>query len=259
MLGTENERTQLPAQARRTVLTFLPYEHAVAAPPDRDPGIGPRARSSRRHPGRGAPVPWTLSARIAERRARMREMGARLFAREGINGIAVLDVARAADAPVSPSAHGYRRRQDLVFDILYAYVDALHEYVGEADEAHEADPGEQRLVGLIEALLDGIHDHRDAHQLMMAALPTLAEDQRDLLRYQTRMMIHRLMPVLDVAVPGIAQRHDLRAPLLQSLLGMASHAPFWLKADGPLTRDAYAGLIAKAMVAAARDLAAEAR
>jgi hypothetical protein len=39
---------------------------------------------------------------------------------------------------------------------------------------------------------------------------------------------------------------------------MASHAPFWLKADGPLTRDAYAGLIAKAMVAAALDLAAEA-
>jgi len=182
----------------------------------------------------------------------MRAVGARLFARDGIHGVAILDVARAADAPVSHSAHGYRRRQDLVFDILYAYVDALHEYVGEADEAHAGDPVERHLVGLIEALLDGIHDHRDAHQLMMAAFPILAEDQRDLLRYQTRTMIYRLMPVLDVAVPGIAQRHDLRAPLLQSLLGMTSHAPTWFRDGGPLSRHDYAGLIARAITEAAR-------
>lgn len=193
-----------------------------------------------------------MPERIAERRGRMREVGARLFAREGIHGVAVLDVARAADAPVSPSAHGYRRRQDLVFDILHAYVDALHEYVGEADEAHEADPPEQRLVGLIEALLDGIHDHRDAHQLMMAAFPTLAEEQRDVLRYQTRMLIYRLTPALEGAVPGINQRHDLRAPLLQSLLGMSSHTPAWFRDTGALSRHDYAALIARGITEAGR-------
>lgn len=193
-----------------------------------------------------------MPERIAERRGRMREVGARLFAREGIHGVAVLDVARAADAPVSPSAHGYRRRQDLVFDILYGYVDALHEYVGEADEAHAADPAEQHLVSLIEALLDGIHDHRDAHQLMMAAFPTLAGEHRDLLRYQTRTLIYRMVHALEGCVPGIDRRHDLRAALLQSLFGMSIHTPAWFRDTGALSRHDYAALIARATTEAGR-------
>ena len=68
---------------------------------------------------------WALSPRMAERRARMRDVGARMFARLGIAGVAILDIAREAHVPVSAAAHGYRRRQDLVFDILYAYIDAL--------------------------------------------------------------------------------------------------------------------------------------
>ena len=235
------------------MLTFLPHQRAQPAPAnphDDEPAFGPR--TSRRHPGRGATVAWTMPTRIAERRARMREVGAGLFAREGVNGVAVLDVARAADAPVSASAHGYRRRQDLLFDILHAYVDALHEYAGDADEAHQADPPERRMVEVIAALLEGLDDHRDAHELMKPVFPTLADDQREALRYLTRTLIYRLAPILDQAVPGIGQRHDLRSPLLQSLLGMTSHAPAWFREGGPLSRRDYAALVSRVIIEGGR-------
>lgn len=259
MIGTLSEQTPphtgyaVHNHACAEVLTLLSPIPRVAGLPRPATGDSPR------HVGRGVPVTWTLSPRMAERRARMRDVGARLFARLGVNGAAILDVAREANVPVSPAAHGYRRRPDLVFDILHAYLDALHEYVGVADDEHQESAPEVRVVAVIAALLDGIHDHADAHQVMLATFPTLPDHQREALRYVIRTLAYRLAGPLEAVVPTLSIRRELQAPLVHSLLGMASHAPFWLKADGPLTRDAYAGLIAKAMVAAARDLAAEAR
>ena len=215
--------------------------------------VHPGTGASPRHVGRGVAVTWALSQRMAERRARMREVGARLFARLGVTGAAILDVAREAHVPVSAAAHGYRRRQDLVFDILYAYLDALHEYVGAADEAYLAAEPEDRLVAVVVALLDGIHEHADAHQVMLTTFPTLPEEQREALRYVIRTLAYRLGGPLEAVVPTLSAHREIQAPLVHSLLGMASHAPFWLKANGPLTRRDYAVLIARAMVAAARE------
>lgn len=183
----------------------------------------------------------------------MREVGARLFARLGVGGAAILDVAREASVPVSPAAHGYRRRQDLVFDILHAYLDALHEYVGAADDAHQDGAAEDRLIAVVVALLDGIHDHAEAHQVMLTSFPTLPEAQRDSLRYVIRTLAYRLGGPLEAVVPSLSGRREIQAPLVHSLLGMAGHAPSWLKPNGPLSRAAYGALIARAMVAAARE------
>ncbi len=206
----------------------------------------------RRHVGRGVPVTWALSPRMAERRARMRDVGARMFARLGIAGVAILDIAREAHVPVSAAAHGYRRRQDLVFDILYAYIDALHEYVGAAEDAHQAAPPEERLIAAVHGLLDGIHAYHDAHQVMLTGFPGLPEDQRETLRYSIRTLAYRLVGPLEAVLPDLVVRRDLRAPLVQSLFGMASHAPSWLREPGPMTRRDYAAMIARAMAEAGR-------
>ncbi|MGE0420193.1 MAG: hypothetical protein AB7O80_25590 [Acetobacteraceae bacterium] len=227
------------------VLTFVPLSH--------DQAVNPVASLTfQRRVGRGAPVTWKVTPRMAERRARMRDVGARLFARSGVTGVSVMDVAQAADVPVSPAAHGYRRRPDLVFDILHAYVDVLHEYVGSADEAHETSVPELRLLAVITALLHGIHEHRDAHYLMLSMFPTLSEDRQEILRYQMRTLIYRLAGPLSGVVPGLMVRRDLQVPLLQSLIGMASHAPTWFRETGALSRPAYAALIARAIIDAGR-------
>lgn len=193
-----------------------------------------------------------MTPRMAERRARMRDVGARMLSRAGVTGVAIMDIARAADVPISAAAHGYRRRPDLVFDILHAYVDALHEYVGSADDAHESDDPEMRLLAVVTALLNGIHDHRDSHQLMLTTLPTLSDDQRDVLRYQMRMLVYRLACPMDLVVPGLSARRDVQAPLLHSLIGMVSHAPAWFRDTGAMSRPSYAALITRAVTEAGR-------
>lgn len=242
------------------MLTLLPAINPVAAlaqapsgvPADLPSSLQTGSAPARRHVGRGVPVTWAMSPRMAERRAKMREVGARMFARLGITGAAILDIAREAHVPVSAAAHGYRRRQDLVFDILYAYVDALHEYVGAADEAHEGAEPEVRLVAVVTGLLDGIHAYRDSHQLMLTAFPTMPDEHREALRYVIRTLTYRLAAPLEAVVPALTTHRHMQAPLIQSVLGMASHAPSWLKETGPMTRSAYAGLIARAVTEAGK-------
>lgn len=240
-LGTNHELRQ----TQTSVLTLLPIDPGHAADPT-------ASLTHERRTGRGAPMAWQMTPRMAERRARMRDVGARMLARAGLAGVAVMDIARAADVPISPAAHGYRRRPDLLFDILHAYVDALHEYVGSADEAHEADTPETRLLAVVTALLNGVNDHRDSHQLMLSTLLTLPDDQRDVLRYQMRMLVYRLAGPMDGVVPGLSARRDVRAPLLQSLIGMVNHVPAWFRDTGAMSRPAYAALITRAVIEAGR-------
>ncbi|MGE0416942.1 MAG: TetR/AcrR family transcriptional regulator [Acetobacteraceae bacterium] len=214
---------------------------------------------SKRYVGRGAPVSWTLTPRVAQRRERMRDIGAYLFATQGVDRIGILDVARAADVPASASSHGYRRRQELIFDILYAHVDVMHEYVGSADDAFaQANPGE-RFDAVIAALLDGLHEHRHANRVLIRAFAQLPDEQHELLRYLLRTLTARIAGPLEAVLPGLAKDRILVAPLLQSLMGMATHAPEWLKETGALTRHEYAHLIARALIEGGRAMLTERR
>ena len=243
MLGTKYEQFPPPAP----VLTFLPETPDQADPPV----LPPRPRR-----GRGAPMAWQVPTRIEERRARMRAEGARLLSQPGATGVAIADVARAAHVPVSPSAHGYRRRAELMFDILYAYVDALHEAVGEAVDSSEALPPRTRLRVVIRALLDGVRAHQDAHRLMVLHHHALNRDQLEALRYQIRTLFHRAVPVLEAAEPVLAERREMQGPLVQTLIGLVSHTPSWLREDGSLSWADYADVIAESLIAAARALPA---
>jgi hypothetical protein len=164
----------------------------------------------------------------------------------------MLEVAFTAGVSPYAARAAYLHRHDLVFDILHAYVDALHEYVGAADDAHEGVMPIMRMEAMIKALLDGIHDHRDAHQVMCAALPILKDSEREALGYQLRMLSYRLRVSLIAALPVLAEAPHFQAPLVQSLLGMATHTPNWLKEDGPLDRTAYARVITTSILEGGR-------
>lgn len=210
------------------------------------------------HPGRGAPVGWRMTARMAARRERMRATGAQLLHEYGPEGIALMDIARAADVPASVSSHGYRRRHELVFDILHAYADALHEYVGAADDAARAGQAgrDSHLHRLVTALLLGMREHRPAHDLWLAARAHLPVAEQEALRYLHRTLLYRLAPPLEAALPRLRRRRDLLAPLLRSLMAMAAASPLWLHPRGSLDLDAYARLIVAAVLAGGRTMLA---
>lgn len=210
------------------------------------------------HNGRGAPVPWRMSPLMAARRERMRAVGARLLHQRGPEGVTLVDIARAADVPVSSSSHGYRRRHDLVFDILHAYADALHEYAGMADEERPQAgcARDERLRRVVAALMRGMRDHRHAHGVSLMAQAQLPNAERDAIRYLQRTLLYRMAPPLEAALPRLRRRRDLQAPLLRSIMAMAAASPLWLHPRGSLDLDAYARLIVVSVLAGGRSMLA---
>ncbi len=200
-----------------------------------------------------------MTPRMEARRRRMRAVGARLFALRGLDSVAVLEVARQADVPASPASHGYRRRQDLIIDIVHAHIDAMHEYVGNADDATAGADPQVRLDAIVTALLDGLHDHRHEHRVLIGAFPHLPEEPRHALHYLIRTLLARLTGPLEALLPGLAANRVMMAPLVQSLAGMASHSQAWLRDNGTLTRADYARLISRAVVAGGRQMLADMR
>jgi AcrR family transcriptional regulator len=237
------------------VLTFLPLDPLPAESQGPRSAAEPATLSDdirQRHDGKGATQPWSVNARIESRRATLREVGARLLASRGIDRVSMLEIALTAGVTPYAARSAYLRRHDLIFDILHAFVDALHEYVGTADEGREGALGEIRLEAVTAALLDGIFDHRDAHQISRSAFPLLTGAERETLQYQLRTLAYRIGISLTAALPGLESVPELRQPLIQSLIAMASHAPFWMKDDGPLQRGTYARMIAQTVIEGGR-------
>ena len=244
------------------VLTLLPLDPLPTEPKGGATTTDPAVLAEdvrQRHDGRGANQPWSVNAKIESRRAKLREVGARLLASRGIDRVSMLEVALTAGVTPYAARSAYLRRHDLIFDILHAFVDALHEYVGTADEGQEDALGEIRLEAVTAALLDGILDHRDAHQISRSAFPLLTAAERETLQYQLRTLAYRIGISLTAALPGLDATPELRQPLIQSLIAMAGHAPFWMKDDGPLGRGTYARLIAQTIIEGGRAQLADVR
>jgi AcrR family transcriptional regulator len=198
----------------------------------------------------GAPLPAATrqTDKQLRLRVRIRAEASRIIARQGLDGAALIDVARAAGISNSSISTYYPRRRELIHDIIHTHIDALLEHVGTVDDNYaDADPF-LRLEAVILALLDAVCGAPDEHQVMLAALPTLPDAERDTLRYYGRLLAFRLGGAVEAALPDIAAQRELLAPLTMSLLGMATYANLWFRSDGALTRTAFAHFIARAIV-----------
>jgi hypothetical protein len=176
----------------------------------------------------------------------MRAAGAAIFARG--TGSAIIDIAQAAGVPPARGAHGYRRREEVLFDILYAHIDALHEYMGAAaDRFEDADPLD-RLIAMTAALLRGVHDHPDAHHLLLRGFVTLAEAERSVLHFPWRTLTHRLAAAIGLAARDPGWPASVAA---RDLLAAVGYSRLWWREEGGLSRAGYAEMLARASLPSA--------
>ncbi|MFX7764111.1 hypothetical protein ABTK05_20850, partial [Acinetobacter baumannii] len=60
---------------------------------------------------------------------------------------------------------------------------------------------------------------------------------------------------LALAVPQLAGQGALLKPVTMSLFGMLNWHYMWFRPDGPMTREAYADLVTRLILAGAREVA----
>jgi TetR/AcrR family transcriptional regulator len=216
--------------------------------------IGLRAPSRFGAPqGRALPAGGRPSRKALDRRRRLREQGAALFAARGIENTSLAQVAHAAGVSPATARDDYPTRADLLHDILHAHLDAVAEAVGEADDRHaRADPA-ARLNAVLLTLFNVLHADRHAHGLSRAGLPAPARED---LAYARKLIIFRLYTVIEAAVPQLATMRELQAPVTRLLLAALADATLWFREDGALAREDYARLLAQLVIDGAKSAVA---
>jgi AcrR family transcriptional regulator len=204
-------------------------------------------------PPRGRPAPIAYAARPVSlhMRATLREIGAGFLARPGGTKM-MSDMLREAGQARPSINHLYPRKHDLVFDILHSHIDGLLEHVGGAEEAEAEAPAFDRLTCMVRAYLDFVLSYRDEQVVAITLLDTLPSGQRGLLRYQLRLLAHRLALAIEAAVPSLTDAAALRRPLSLSLMAAVNATVLWFRDDGALSREDYTRLLAQQAVAGAR-------
>jgi TetR/AcrR family transcriptional regulator len=200
-------------------------------------------------------VPRPRAADFDDKCRLLLDAGAELFARHGYDRTSINDIARACGMSKTLVYHYYPSKERLLVGIIGRHLADLLDAVGTA--AHNAGPG-NRLASIIHALLEAYRETDALHRIHINELARLPAAAQDELMSVERRLAALFSGALVEAVPELAGS-PLLTPVTMSLFGMLNWHSMWFRADGPLTREAYAELVTSLILAGARDVAGPAR
>jgi len=197
-------------------------------------------------------VARTKAADYDAKKAGIIGVAAKLFAEDGYYQSSM--AALAAECGISKALlyHYYENKDALLYDVIGDHLETLCEVV-EASDDPDAEP-EERLHGLISALLEQYRDADNQHKVQINAMKFLGPEQQQRLKAMER----RLVVVFSDAVHGVNPRLSERPGLLKvvtmSLFGMLNWHYMWFRSDGPIDRDEYARIATRLIIDGARGL-----
>jgi len=177
---------------------------------------------------------------------------AELFAESGYDRTSMTDIADACGISKGLFYHYYRNKEQLLFDMLARHLLRCRDAVDEANDRRMAP--ETRLCGMVSALLMVYADADALHKVQMNDLAILPAAQQEELKAIEREIVERIAATLAEINPALGRNRRLLKPVTMSLLGMVNWHHTWFRPDGPLTREAYAGLATRLIVAGVRQI-----
>ena len=167
---------------------------------------------------------------------------ARLYARRGFQGASVADLAAACETSKSLIYHYFPSKDDILYAVMAAHLDAL---VDAADEAMRAGAADERLRALTLAFMRLYADAQDSHKVLLNELDNLPAQRRaEVVRKQ-----RRIIAVVETLVREI--RPDLNPvtlPLTMLFFGMINWTHTWFRPDGALDAEALADMAVDLML-----------
>ena len=190
-----------------------------------------------------------------DKRRAILHRSAELFAQFGYSGTSITMIAEACGVSKALLYHYYSDKEAVLFDILSAHLEELVVVVEKAAQAGR-DP-EARVHAIAAALLDAYRDADAEHQVQIANLKLLAPEKQEQLREMERLLVNHLSDALAEALPAIG-RGPLLKPLTMSVFGMLNWHYLWFREGKGLTREDYAHLVTRLVLAGAPAAAAAA-
>jgi AcrR family transcriptional regulator len=192
---------------------------------------------------RGEGMARTIAKDHEAKREAILQTAARFFADHGYDRASMGKLAEACGVSKALIYHYYPSKDALLFDILDTHLTALAEVV-EAAAAQSESP-QERLRGLIRAVLIAYRDSDAEHKVQLDALSSLPEDKQTHLRALQRRMVGAMSDCIQAVEPKrFSARPELIRPVTMSVFGMLNWFYLWYRPGGAVDRDAYADIVA---------------
>jgi AcrR family transcriptional regulator len=171
-----------------------------------------------------------------KRRGAILAAAGHLYARLGFQGTSVADLAQACNASKSLIYHYFPSKDDTLYAVMAAHLDAL---VDAADEAMHLGSAEQRLRALTLAFMRLYVGAQDSHKVLLNELDNLPPGRRAEVVAKQRRVIAVVESLIREIRPDL---NPVTLPLTMLFFGMINWTHTWFRPDGPVDAEALAEL-----------------
>jgi AcrR family transcriptional regulator len=185
------------------------------------------------------PRPTTI-----ERSREIREIAARFIVENGLWQFSMLSLAKHLNCLLPTLCYYYKKREELITDIVLRHVETLRTRTGLAmDEAENGDPASELRAFAREYLLVGLAE-QDFHRVMVsyASLAGPLEGMPFIARFESLREI--VEGRLTAHAPALAGRPEFARALSRAMLDTLSGAATWLEPYGVMKPVFYAEMVA---------------
>jgi TetR/AcrR family transcriptional regulator len=183
----------------------------------------------------------TKSPAHEDQRETILARAAELFARQGYPATTMNEVAAACEVSKATLYHYVRDKHALLAQIALAHVQRLQALV-DAVGAESLAP-EARLRRLIERFVQAYADAQHEHRVLTEDMKFLRDEDRAQVVAGQRRVVQAFAEAVAAVRPE-STRDRLQKPLAMLLFGMINWTFTWLRADGALTHETLAPVVA---------------
>lgn len=187
-------------------------------------------------------MPRSKAPTFELQRSAILEAAARLFAQNGFRGASMAELARACGVSKPLLYHYYRDKEHLLFDIADSYMGRLMAIVAEV-HTHRL-PRQEHLRALVGRFMREYEHSQAQHVVLVQDVKFLSESRRAQVLGKQRQVVEAFAQAIAALKPRF-RRKTLRVPLAMILFGMINWTFTWLRADGPLTYQDMADVVAE--------------
>ena len=177
-----------------------------------------------------------------KRREAIIAAAAELYAKSGFQGASVADLAKACGASKSLIYHYFPSKDDILYEVMAAHLDAL---VEAADDAMRAGGPEERLHALAHAFMRLYVGAENSHKVLLNELDNLPGERRAEVVRKQRRVIAVVETQLREIRPEIG---SITRPLTMLFFGMINWTHTWFRPDGPVSGEALADIAVDLML-----------
>lgn len=179
------------------------------------------------------------SADYDERREKIVERAADLFASRGFRGASMANLAAACVTSKSLLYHYYPSKEELLYAVMLSHIDVLVADV--AAVAREEGPAREKLDLILHRFMHHYVGAESRQKVLLNDLVHLPEDKRASIVAKQRSIIDAVQALLVEVDPALTSDPVAARVRTMLLFGMINWTHTWFNEGGPASADAIAG------------------